>query len=68
VEGNCDVLVATVSLDGESPGVVSVTLGKWEVHEVELVGKGQFGGLVAGITAWFLSGWGVWHGEWCKAV
>ncbi len=57
VEGDCDVQVAAVSLDGESPGVISVKLGKWEVREVELVGGGQFGGLVAGISAWFLSGW-----------
>ncbi len=57
VEGNCDVLVAAASLDGESLGVVGVKLGKWEVHDVEQVGRGQFGGLVAGIAAWFLSVW-----------
>jgi hypothetical protein len=34
VEGDGHVLVATVSLDGESPGVVSVELGKWEVRDV----------------------------------
>jgi hypothetical protein len=56
VKGDCDVLVAAASLDGESPGVIGVKLGKWEVHDVELVGRGQFGGLVAGIAAWFLSG------------
>ncbi len=57
VESDYDVLVAAVSLDGESPNVVGVKLGKWEVCDVELVGRGQFGGLVAGIAAWFLSGW-----------
>ncbi len=57
VEGNGNVLVAAVSLDGESPVVVGVKLGKWEVCDVELVGRGQFGGLVTGIAAWFLSGW-----------
>ncbi len=40
VEGNGDVLVATVSLDGESPGVIGVELSKWEVRDVELVGRG----------------------------
>ncbi len=56
VEGDLDVLVAAVSPNGESPGVVSVKLCKWEVHDVEHVGRGQFGGLVAGIAAWFLCG------------
>ncbi len=42
VVGNHGVLVATACLDGEFPGVVSVELGKWEDHDVELVGKGQF--------------------------
>ncbi len=52
VEGNHDVLVATASLDGESPGVVGVMLGnKCKVLDVELVGRWQFGGLVAGIAA-----------------
>jgi hypothetical protein len=68
VVGNCDVLVAAVCLDGESPGVVSVELGEWEVHDVELVGKGQYGGLVAWIDAWFLSGWCIRCGEYCKAI
>ncbi len=68
VKGNCDVLVAAVSPDGESPGVVGVKLGKWKVHDVELVSGGQFGGLVARIFVWFISGWCIWHGEWCKPV
>jgi hypothetical protein len=68
VEGNGDVLAATVSPDEESPGVVGVELGKWEVHDVELVSGGQCGGLVAGISIWFVSGWCVRHGKWCKAV
>ncbi len=29
VEGNHNVLVAAVCMDGESPGVVSVELDKW---------------------------------------
>ncbi len=68
VEGDCDVLVAAAIPDGESPSVVGVKLGKWEVHDVELVGGGQFGGFVVGIAIWFLSGCLVWCGEWCKAV
>jgi hypothetical protein len=56
MEGDCDVLVATASLDGEPSSVVGVKLGKWEVHDVELVGGGQFCRLVAGITSWFISG------------
>ncbi len=67
VEGNGDVLVAAVSLDGESTGVIGVELGKWEVHDVELVGGGQCGGLVNGVF-WFISGWCVRRGKWCKAV
>ncbi len=55
VEGNGDVLVAAASLDGESHGVVSVELGKWEVRDVELVGGGQCGGLVDGVF-WLVSG------------
>ncbi len=51
MEGNCDVPVATASSDGESPDVVGVKLGKWEVCDVELADRGQFGGLVAGIAA-----------------
>jgi hypothetical protein len=58
--GNYDVLVAAASPDGESPGVVGVALGKWEVRDVELIGGGRFGGLVAGIATWLLSGW--WSG------
>ncbi len=68
VEGNGDVLVATVSLDGESSGVVGVELGKWEVHDVELVSGGQCGGLVAGISVWFIIGLCIRRGKWCKAV
>ncbi len=45
--GDCDVLVATACPDGESPGVVGVDFGKWEVHYVELIGRGQFSGLAA---------------------
>jgi hypothetical protein len=29
VVGNCDVLVTAACLDGESPGIFSVELGKW---------------------------------------
>ncbi len=55
VEGDGDVLVAAASLDGESPRVIGVELGKREVHDVELVGGGQCGGLVDGVF-WFISG------------
>ncbi len=57
VEGDCDVPDATASPDGESPGVVDGMLGKWEVRDLELVGGGQFGGLVVRIAIWFISGW-----------
>ncbi len=67
VEGDIDVLVAAASPDGESTGVVGVELGKQEVSDVELVSGGQCSGLVNGIF-WFVSGWCVWHGKWCKAV
>ncbi len=67
VEGNGDVLVAAASPDGESTGVVGVVLGKQEVHDVERVGGGQCGGLVNGIF-WFVSGWCVQCGKWCKVV
>ncbi len=68
VEGNGDVLVAAASLDGESPSVVGVELGKWEVHDVKLISERQCSGLVAGISVWFMSGWCIRHGKWCKAV
>ncbi len=68
VEGDGDVLVATASPDGESSGVIGVEFGKWEVGDVELVGGGQCRGLVTGISVWFVSGWCVRHGKWCKAV
>ncbi len=45
VEGNCDVLVAAVSLDGESSGVVSVELGKRDVGDIVLVVWGNAVGL-----------------------
>ncbi len=67
VEGIGDVLVAAVSLDGESTGVVGVELGKQEVHDVELISGEQCGGLVTGIF-WFISGLCIWRGKWCKAV
>ncbi len=67
VEGDGDVLVAAASPDGESTGVIGVVLGKQIVHDVELVGGGQCGGLVNGVF-WFISGWCVRHGKWCKAV
>jgi hypothetical protein len=67
VEGNGDVLVAAASLDGESTGAVGVELGKQEVRDVELVSGGQCGGLVNGIF-WFINGWCVRRGKWCKAV
>ncbi len=67
VEDNGDVLVATASPDGESTGVVDVELGKREVCDVELVSGGQCSGLVNGIF-WFISGWCIWCGKWCKAV
>ncbi len=54
--GNHDELVATAWLHEESPGVVGVELGQWEVCDVELIGGGQLGGLDAWIDAWFLSG------------
>jgi hypothetical protein len=56
VVGNCNVFVATACPDGESPSVTGVELGKWEDRDVELVGRGQFGG-AAWNDAWFLSGW-----------
>ncbi len=67
VEGDGDVLVAAASPDGESTSVIDVELGKREVCNVELVGGGQCSGLVNGIF-WFISGWCVQHGKWCKAV
>ncbi len=36
------------------------------VRDVELVGRGKFGGLAAWIDAWFLSGWFVRRGEYAK--
>ncbi len=66
VEGDGDVLVATASLDGESTSVIGVELGKQEVRDVELIGGGHFGGLVNGF--WFISGWCIQRGKWCKAV
>ncbi len=68
VEGDGDVLVAAASPDGESSGVVGVELGKWEVRDVELISGGQCGGLVTGGIIWFVSGWCVRRGKWCKAV
>ncbi len=67
VEGNGDVLIAAASPDGESFGVIGVELGKREVRNVELVSGGQFGGLVTGII-WFVSGWCIRCGKWCKTV
>ncbi len=67
VEGNGDVLVVAANPDGESTGGIGVELGKWEVCGVELVSGGQCGGLVDGIF-WFISGWCVRRGKWCKAV
>ncbi len=67
VEGNGDVLVAAMSPDGESTHVVDVEFGKREVHDVELVGGGQCSGVVNGVF-WFISGWCIWRGKWCKAV
>jgi hypothetical protein len=67
VEVNGDVLVAAASLDRESTGVVGVELGKRELRDVELVGGWQCGGLVNRVF-WFISGWCVRHGKWCKAV
>ncbi len=67
VECNGDVLVAAANPDGESTGVVSVELGKRKIHDVELVNGGQWSGLVTGIF-WYISGWCIWHGKWCKAV
>jgi hypothetical protein len=68
VVGDYDVLVAAACLDGESPGVVGVELCKWEIRVVELIGRGQFGGLLAWINASVISGWCVRLGEYCKAV
>ncbi len=67
VEGNGDVLVAVASPDGESSCVLGVELGKREVHDIELISGGQCGGLVTGLI-WFVSGWCIWCGKWCKAV
>jgi hypothetical protein len=67
VEGNGDVLVTAASPDWESIGVFGVELGKREVRDVELVSGGQCGGLITGIF-WFISGWCIQHGKWCKAV
>ncbi len=67
VEGYGDVLVAAASPDGDFTGVVGVDLGKWEVCDVELVGGEQCGGLVNGVF-WFISGWCVRRGKWCKLV
>ncbi len=66
--GDCDVLVAAVGPDGESPGVVGVELGKWDVCDVELVCRRQFGGLAACINAWFFSGWCVRLYRYSKAI
>ena len=55
--GNHDVLFAAACPDGESPSVVGVELHKCKIRDVELIGRGQFGGLVAGIFDWFISGW-----------
>ncbi len=55
VEGDGDVLVAAASPDGESTSVIGVELGKREVRDVELVGRGQCSGLVNGVF-WFISG------------
>ncbi len=67
VEGNGDVLVAAASPDGEFTGVVCIQFGKWEVRDVVLISGGQCSGLVNEIF-WFISGWCVRHGKWCKAV
>jgi hypothetical protein len=67
MEGDGDVLVAAASPDGESSSVISVELGKREVHYVELVSEGQCSGLVTGIF-WFISGWCIRGVKWCKAV
>ncbi len=67
VEGNGDVLVAAASPDGESSGVIGVEFGKREVRDVELISGGHCSGLVTGIF-WFVSGWCIWCGKWCKAV
>ncbi len=68
VVGSGDVLVAAASLDGELSGVVGVELGEQEVCDVELVGGGQCGGLVAGISVRFVSCWCIRSGNWCKSV
>ena len=67
VEGNGDVLVTAASPDGESIVVVGLELGKWEVRDVGLVSRGQFGGLLTGIF-WFVSGLCVRRGKWSKAI
>ncbi len=56
------------SPDEESSGVVGVELGKQEVSDVELISGGRCGGLVTGISVWFVSGWCIQHGKWCKVV
>ncbi len=66
-ESNNDVLVAAARPDGESPHVVGVELGKQEVCDVELINGGQCGGFVTEIF-WFVSGWCIRRGKWCKAI
>ncbi len=68
VIGSCDVLVAAACPDGVSPGVVGVELGKRDVCDVELVCRGNFGGLAAWIVAWFFSGGCVQLCEYSKAI
>ncbi len=55
VIGNLDLLLAAACLDGESPGVVGVELGKWDICDGELIYRGKFGGLTGWIGAWFFS-------------
>ncbi len=66
--GNRDVLVAAACLDGESPNVVSVELGKWDVCDVELVCRGKFGGLSSWIGAWLFRRWCARLCKYSKAV
>jgi hypothetical protein len=54
--GNHDVLFAAACPDGESPSVVGVELGKWEVRDVELIGRGNLVGLLLGSTLGSLVG------------
>jgi hypothetical protein len=39
----------------------------WPTTDVELVSGGQCGWLVT-VIIWFISGWCIWYGKWCKEL